>query len=66
MRTRRTYFKDYQLNDIQVTWLKGFCRLPENRVLLEEAAKAANPAVAEYIVTGLVNDWDYRQLTDAL
>lgn len=64
MRTRRTYFKDYKLSKIQVVWLEDFCKRPENRKMLEEAAKEANQDVAEYVIKGLANGWTYREVAD--
>lgn len=64
MRTRRTYFEDYKLNEIQVVWLTDFCKRPENKKLLEETAKEANPDAAEYVIKGLANGWTYREVAD--
>lgn len=66
MRTRRTYYKDYGIDEEDVKNIKERCTHmdDEEKELLWNAAMYANPYIAKELYTSLEQQKTYRQMAD--
>lgn len=66
MRTRRTYYKDYGIDEEDVKQIKERCTHmdSEEKELLWNAAIYSNPCIAKELYTSLEQQKTYRQMAD--